>query len=159
MRSSSWLVSLAYEARVRHASDRRRDDVAATRLAAMHSRILAGLRCAVALDIEAFLGADADPYGVIVTCHNGNSAQGFVVTRMDDGIGRRNLTVDLTGGALSCRYEICGDAINGATDRHVSAIEIAHSGSALSLWNGGRVRTFATVDALSAFLLAPILGA
>ena len=76
-----------------------------------------------------------------------------------DGIGRRHLSVELTAGALSGRYEICGDAINGATDHHVSAIEIANSGSAVSLWNGGRVRTFATVDALSAFLLAPILGA
>ena len=156
---SSWLISLAYEARVRHAADRRRDEVTAARLAAMHTRILASLRCAVAFDIEAFLEADADRDGVTVTCHNGSSAQGFVVSRTDDGIGRRHLNVDLTAGTLSCRYETRGDAINGATDHHVSAIEIAQSGSALSLWNGGRVRTFATVDALSAFLLAPILGA
>lgn len=129
------------------------------RRAAMYSRVLASLRSAIALDIEGFLGADADRYGVRVTCHNGSSAQGFVVARMDDGIGRRNLTVDLTAGALSCRYEISGDALNRTSDRRVLALEIANCGSALSLWDGGRGRTFATVDALSAFLLAPILGA
>ena len=45
------------------------------------------------------------------------------------------------------------------TFRRNLASEIGDDSIALLLWDGGLVHRFATVDALSAFPLAPILGA
>lgn len=157
MRSNGWITLLAYEARIRHAADCRREQGTAKRLVAMRSRVLANLRSAIALDIEGFLGADGDKSGSALTCHNGSSAQGFVVVRVDESIGRRSLAVDVRAATLSCRYDLGGGSIDG-TDQRVLTIDIGNDGSALSLWNGGLDRTFATVDVLSAFLLAPILA-
>jgi len=157
MIENSWITLLAYEPRIRHAADRRREDVAFRRLTSVHSRILAELRCAVALGIDAFLGADGDRPGSALTCQNGSSPQGFVISRADDRIGRRSAAIELDGATLTCRYEMCGTRIIGATDQWVLAIEIGNGESAL--WQGGLVRRFTTVDDLSAFLLAPILDA
>ncbi len=159
MRSNTWIALLAYEARVQHAADCGREARTATRLAAVRSRVIADLRRAMALDIEGFLGADGDRSRSGLTCRNGSSAQGFVVSRTDAGAGTRSLAVDLEGGTLSCRYETGGSHVGGRPDRRGLAIEIGNDGTALSLWDGGVNRTFATVDVLSAFLLAPILGA
>jgi hypothetical protein len=158
MKSNTWIALLAYEACVRHAADCRRNEETATRLAALHSNVLADLRCAIALHIEGFLGAGGDRSQVTLTGHNGGSARGFDVSRMEDGTRTRNLAVALEAGALSCRYDICGGSINGASDHRGLAIAIGNDGSALSLWDGGLHRTFATGEVLSAFLLAPILG-
>ena len=157
MRSNAWITLLAYEARIRHTADCRRDEGTAKRLSAMRSRVLAKLRASIAVDIENFVGAHGDNSGSALSCHNGSSAQGFVVLRIDDSIGRRSLAVDISATTLRCRYDMSGGSING-TEQRVLTIEIGQDGSALSLWNGGLDRTFATVDVLSAFLLTPILG-
>jgi hypothetical protein len=159
MIENSWITLLAYEPRIRHAANRHREDVAFRRLASVHSRILAELRCAVALGIDAFLGADGDRPGSALTCQNGPSPQGFVISRADDRIGRRSAAIDLDGATLTCRYEMCGASIIGVTDQWVLAIEIGNGESGLALWQAGLARRFTTVDALSAFLLAPILAA
>jgi hypothetical protein len=91
-------------------------------------------------------------------CHNSASPDGFIVSRTDAAVGTRRLAVDLGTGTLNCHYETRGGIGQGSDQRHL-AIEIGNNGVALSLWNQGLVRSFTTVDALSAFLLAPILGA
>jgi hypothetical protein len=156
MKPNAWIALLAYEACVRHATDCRRDERNAGRLASVHSRVLAELRCAIALDIEHFLRAGDGRSGSGVTCCNSGSAQGFVVSRTDGRVGLRRLAVDLEAGTLSCRYETGEGAI--ALDLPELAIDIGRNGSTLSQWAGGVARTFETVDALSAFLLAPIFG-
>jgi len=152
-----WMVLLAYEPRMRHMADRRRDAVALRRLDSAHSRILAELRCAVALDIEGVLEADGNPSGFGLTCENGTTLQGFVVSRADDHVGARSLAIDLDGDTLTCRYENRNSI--GVTDRRVLGIDMGNGGSSMALWEAGSARTFATVDALSAFLLTPILSA
>jgi hypothetical protein len=149
---------LAYEARIRHAANCRREEGTARRLASVRSRVIADLRCAIASDIEGFLRADGDQSGSGLTCCNGSSAQGFVVSRTDAHVATRMLAVDLKAGTLSCRYETRGSSIGEPSNQRVLAIEIGNDGAALSLWDGGLDRTFATVDVLSAFLLAPILS-
>ena len=158
MRSNTWLALLAYEPRIRHAADRRREERSAKRLASVRSRVVADLRSAIALDVEGFLRADLDGSGSALTCRNGSSAHGFVVSREDDRVGTRMLAVDLDVGTLSCRYETRGRAIGAPSVQQVLAIEIGNDGAGLSLWDGGLNCTFATVNVLSAFLLAPILG-
>jgi hypothetical protein len=158
MIQNSWITLLAYEPRIRHAANRRREEVACRRLASVHSRILAELRCAVALDIDAFLDADGDRRGSALTCQNGSSLQGFVISRADNRLGTRSVAIDLDGATLTCRYEICGNSIF-VTDQWAITIDIGNGGTALALWQAGLVRTFTTVEALGAFLLAPILDA
>ena len=150
---------LAYEGRVRHTADCRREERIAHRLAAVRARVLADLRCAIALDIEGFLHADGDRSASALSCGNHGPAQGFVVSRTDDRLGTRRLAVDLTAGTLRCSYDAPGSHIGAASAQRVLAVDIGRDGATLSLWDGGLDRTFATVDALSAFLLAPILGA
>lgn len=156
MRSNTWNASFPYEARIQYAADCRRDEETATRLAAMHSRILADLRCAIALNIEAFIGAPGGRAGVTLTCHN-RAPRGFVVSRIDDGIHTRQFAVDIKAGALRCRYRIGGGSSNRVSDHRELAMHIENDGSALSLWEGGLHRTFAGVDVVSVFLLAPML--
>jgi hypothetical protein len=159
MTSHTWLTLLAYEARIRHAADSGREEARVRRLAAARSRVVAHLRCAMALDIEGFVGADGDSSVSALTCQNGSSVQGFVVSRMDGRIRTRRHCVDLEAGTLSCRYDNGGNGTSdGASDRRVLAIDIGDDGSALTLWDDGVARRFATVDVLSAFLLAPILA-
>jgi hypothetical protein len=157
MKANTWIALLAYEGCIRHAADCRRNQETATRLAAVHSRVVAELRYAIALEIESFLGAHGDRSGLTFTCHDDGSAQGFVVSRMDDGIRTRHVAVDLKAGALSCRYDRCGGSANAASGQRELTMHIENDGSALSLWEGGLHRTFATIDALTVFLLAPIL--
>lgn len=158
MTSTTWITLLAYEARVRHAATCRREEGAAKRLASVRARVVADLRRAIALDIEGFLGEDGDRSGTVLIC-NGKSAQGFVVSRTDDRVGSWSLAVDLNAGTLRCRYDACGGSVDAAAAQRMLAIEIGRDGTTLSLWDGGLDRRFATIDALSAFLLAPLLGA
>jgi hypothetical protein len=80
MKSNTWIALLAYEACIRHAADCRRNQETATRLAAVHSRVLTNLRCAIALDIEGFRGADGARPGVTFTYCDAGFGQGFVVS-------------------------------------------------------------------------------
>ena len=64
----------------------------------------------------------------------------------------------LTAGTLSCGDDMRGGSINEASDHQVLTIDIGNLGAAPTRWVAGLVRSFATVDVLSAFLLAPILG-
>jgi hypothetical protein len=156
MRTNAWITLLAYEARIRHAADCRRSEETNARLDAVRARVLADLRCAIALDVEVFLHADSDRSGSALTCHDGNSAKGFAVSHTDDSICTRRLTVDLQAASLSCRYDHGGSAFSEASHQRAITIEIGNDGAVLSLWDEGLVRSFATVEALSAFLLAPI---
>jgi len=151
----AWISLLAYEARIRHVADDRLKKEAARRLASVRSRVLAELRCAITLGIEGFLQAD-DGQPVELTCHNGHSAQGFVVSRTDDRIASRRLAVDLEEGTLICRYDLPD---GGGVAREVLAIDIAVGTAALSLWDEGVESSFTTVGTLSALLLAPLLRA
>jgi hypothetical protein len=158
MRSNAWITLLAYEARIRHAADCRREIETAKRLAAVRSRVLADLRCAIALDIEDFLRADGDRAGSALTCHNGSSAHGFAISRTEAGRGTRSLLIHLKAGSLICCYDQGGSPIDKAPNPRGITIDIGNDGAALSWWDAGVVRRFATVDTLSDFLLAPILG-
>ncbi len=60
MKSNDWIRILAYEARRCHAADCRRNEEADARLAAMRSRVLAELRCAIAAGIDRFLHTGGD---------------------------------------------------------------------------------------------------
>jgi hypothetical protein len=130
----------------------------AKRLAAVRSRVLADLRCAIALDIEDFLRADGDRAESALTCHDGSSAHGFAISRTDAGLRTRSLVIDLEAGSLMCCYGQGGSQLGGAPNPRRITIDIGNDGAALSWWDAGVVRWFATVDTLSAFLLAPILG-
>lgn len=158
MGSNTWITLLAYEARIRHAADCRREMETAKRLAAVRSRVLANLRCAIASDIEHFLHADGDRAGSALTCRDGSSAHGFAISRTDAGLRTRSLMIDLKAGSLMCGYDQGENQIDRAPNLRGITIEIGNDGAALSWWDAGLVRRFASVNALSAFLLAPILS-
>jgi len=157
MTSLTWITLLAYEARTGHAADSRRAEEAAKRLASAHSRIVADLRRAIAVEIEGFLQANGESLHSELTCRNSPSAQGFVVSRTRERLASRRLAVDLESAALMCRYDV-GEGRAGAAAEPL-AIEIARGGAALSFWDEGVNRSFATVEDLGAFLLEPILAA
>lgn len=159
MISSHWISLLAYDGRVRHAAARRRQHAEAIRLASIYSRVIANLRCAIASDIEGFIAAGDPTSGSVLTCRNASSPEGFVVRRLDKSIGSRSLTVDLDEGTLQCHYDITGQAPDAIFARRSLTIQTGTDGIAASAWTDGVHGVFATVDMLSAFLLAPILGA
>ena len=158
MTSNALIAVFAYEARRRHVADCRHEEAAAKRRASVHSRVVADLRHAIALDIEGFLRENGNRPGAALICRNDASPEGFIVLRTDNVIGTRRLAVDLRTGRLNCHYETRRQ-IGGPSDARSLVIEIGNDGVALSFWNRGLVRCFADVDALSAFLSAPILGA
>jgi hypothetical protein len=86
----------------------------AKRLAAAGTRLLADLRCAIALDIEDFLRANGDRGGSALTCHDGSSAHGFAVSRTDAGLRTRSLVIDLKAGSLICCSDQGESQIGGA---------------------------------------------
>ena len=152
MKCQPWISLLAYEARSRHVADCCREDAAAKQLASRRCRILAELRLAVLLDLEGFLAATLNMPQILVTCDNGQTAQGFVVSRADQGSVTRCLAVDLSEGTLDCRY-----AGGGSADRTLT-IEIARDSGSFTLWHEGIAQRFASVDTMSAFILAPMFG-
>lgn len=158
MISRHLIALLAYEGRLRHAVACRRQHAEAVRLASIHSRVIADLRCAIVSDIEGFAAA-ADPTpGSLLTCRNASSPEGFVVRRLDESIGSRSLTIDLYEGRLQCRYDIRSQAPAAVFARRSLSIQIGTDGVGTSAWTDGVNYVFATVDLLAAFLLAPILG-
>lgn len=48
MRPNTWIALLAYEARIRHTANCRREEGTARRLASVRARVIADLRCAIA---------------------------------------------------------------------------------------------------------------
>ena len=156
MTSHDWITLLAYEPRRRHAAARLRADGEAKRLDATRSRVLAELRRAVALDIEGFIDSERHRSGLALRCENGESPEGFVVWSVDDRAGTTSLAVNLDAGTLTCRYDFRATGIRAA-HRQQLAVDIGQADAALSLHEDGRTRRF-DVEALSAFLLAPMLG-
>ena len=146
------------EACASHAADRHREETRANRLAVVRARVLAGVRCAIALNIETVFEANGDGADSTWTCDNAPSTQGFVVLRDDRRIGARSMAIDLDGAGLTCRYHGCHSSIGDAPERDRLTIEMGRDGATLSIWNGGLSRRFANADALSAFLLAPLLA-
>jgi hypothetical protein len=157
MRCQPWMSLLAYEAHVRHVADRRREDAAAERLVSRRCRLLAELRLAVLLDLEGFLAANRDTPQILVTCDNGQTAQGFVVSRSDQGTVTRRLAVELRAGTLDCRYSAHG-CRGGASDPWNLTIQMPSDSGSFSRWQEGIEQRFASVDTMSAFILAPMLG-
>lgn len=157
MKSNDWIRLLAYEARRWHAADCRRNEEASARQAAVCSRVLAELRCAVALGVDGFLSANRNQPARALTCEDAGADHGFIVSHTDSVGSQRSVTVDLKASSLRCRYERCTGAISGALSAGMITIEI-HDGAALCSWNEGLMRKFVTVDVLCAFLLEPILA-
>jgi hypothetical protein len=144
---NSWIALFANEPRLRHAADRRRDEEAAARAASHHGAVVAALRLAVSLDIQRCAN---------VTCQDGRSPQGFVVSRTDGHDITRVVVVDINARALRCLYK-SGPGADGRPGESRLDVQIA-SGGALSIWSEGIARTFATVEELSQHLLAPLFG-
>ena len=155
MRSQRWISRLVDEARIGHVADCRREDAAAAQRAALRCRTLAELRLAVLLDLEGFLAANRDLPQMRVTCDNGRTAQGFIVSRADHGSVTRLLAVELSDGTLDCRYSSGGGG-DGSSDQPTLTVQIARDNGSFSLWREGIEQRFASVDIMSAFLLAPM---
>lgn len=70
MTSNALIAVFAYEAWRRHVADCRHEEAAAKRRASVHSRVVADLRHAIALDIEGFLCENGNRPGAALICRN-----------------------------------------------------------------------------------------
>lgn len=157
---ADWIKRLADDERRRDAV-RVRDDEMAARKAdfVRHNgrRLIDELRATVTRDVEAFRGEFAgDPARdvvVDVTAADG----GFVVRKPAPGAVSITVTPDLEAATMVCHYRFM--LTNGLPPREdrIDVMFVGEGGEIVHLKHHRTGQVFATADALSEFLLLPVL--
>ena len=156
---ADWIKKIADDERKRDAV-RVRDDAAAAHKADLvrrnGRRLVDELRATVTRDVEAFrseFAGDATRDIVVEAAADG----GFVVRRPAPGAVTLTVTPNLEGAAMVCHFRFT--LANGLPPRE-DRIDMTFAGDAgetLLLRHHGTGQVFATADALSEFLLVPVL--
>jgi hypothetical protein len=124
--------------------------------AAAH-RLLEDLRATVTRDVEAFREEFAGDPGRAVVAEAAALADGIVVRKPAPRATSLTVTPQLHAGAIACHYQFF--ATDGRPPREerieVSVVGDGHAPPQVKLHGTGQV--FATTDALSEFLLVPVL--
>jgi hypothetical protein len=156
---AEWIKRIADEER-RRDSVRVRDDETAARKADLvrrnGQRVIDELRAAVTRDVEAFRdefkGDRARDIVVEATVPDG----GFVVLKPAPAGASLTVTPNLETAAIACHYRFT--LANGLPPREDrSDVVFAGDGETMQMKHNGTGQVFPTADALSEFLLVPVL--
>jgi hypothetical protein len=157
---ADWIKRIADDERTRDAVRAREDDIAARKADLVRRngrRLIDELRVAVTRDVEAFRdefpGDSARDIVVDPTAPDG----GFVVRKPAPAIVALTVTPNLEAAAVLCHYRFT--LPNGLPPRE-DRIDVTFAGDAgetLQMKHYGSGQVFATADALSEFLLVPVL--
>jgi hypothetical protein len=154
-----WIKRIADEERRRDSVRIKEDDTAARKADLVRlngQRLVDELRATVSRDVEAFRGEFAgDPTRDIVVDATASDG-GFSVTKPAPGAVSLTVTPNLAAALVSCLYRF---SLTGGLPPREDRIDVMFSdgGETLLMKHHGTGRAFATAEALSEFLLVPVL--
>ena len=159
---ADWIKRIADDERSRDSARVRADEVASQHadLISRHGRRLVDeLRSAVTRDLDAFRGEFPGDAARDIAVETTGADGGFVVRRPAPAAVSLTVVPNLAAAALVCRY--CFTPANGLPPREDrSDVMLARDGGeTLQMKDPGTGQVFHTADALSEFLLVPVLTA
>ena len=159
---ADWIKRIADDERSRDSARVRADEVAAQHadLISRHGpRLVDELRTAVTRDLDAFRGEFPGDAARDIAVETTGADGGFVVRRPAPAAVSLTVVPNLAAAALVCRYRFT--PANGLPPREDrSDVMLARNGGeTLQMKDPGTGQVFHTADALSEFLLVPVLTA
>jgi hypothetical protein len=157
---ADWIKRIADDERKRDAVRLRDDEMAARKVDLVRRngrRLVDELRATVTRDVEAFRGEfEGDRTRDIVVDATALDG-GFVVRKPAPAAVSLTITPNLAAGAMLCHYRFT--LANGLPPREdrIDVIFAGDGGEILQMKHHGTGQVFATADALSEFLLVPVL--
>lgn len=156
---ADWIKRIADDERRRDAVRVREDEVAARKADVIRRngrRLVDELRAAVTRDADAFRNEFAgDPARDIVVDATPLDG-GFVVRKPAPAAVSLTITPNLEAAAMVCHYRFTLTGLPPREDR-IDVMFAGDGGEALLMKHHGTGQVFATADALSEFLLVPVL--
>ena len=157
---ADWIKRIADDERRRDATRLREDEAAARKAELVRRngrRLIDELRAAVVRDVDAFRSEFADdPVRAVVVGATGPDG-GFTVRKLASAAVSLTVTPNLDAAVTVCTYRFSvKDGMPPREDR----IDVLFAGNAtdtLQMKHRGTGQVFATADALSEFLLVPVL--
>ena len=156
---ADWIKRIADDERKRDAVRVKEDETAARKADLVHrngQRLFDELRATVARDVEAFRGEFAGDRARDVVVEASVPDGGFVVHKPAPAAVSLRVTPNLEAASMVCHYRFT--LPNGLPPREDRIdVMFAGDGEILQLKHHGTGQVFATADALSEFLLIPVL--
>ena len=157
---ADWIKRIADDERTRDAVRAKEDEIAARKADLVRRngrRLIDELRATVTRDVEAFRDEFAGDPARDILVEATASDGGFVVRKPAPGGTSLTVTPNLDAAAMVCHYRFT--IANGLPPRE-DRIDVIFSGNeteTLQTRHHGTGQLFATADALSEFLLVPVL--
>lgn len=159
--AADWIKRIADDERERDAVRVREHEAAARKADLVRRngrRLIDELRAAVTRDVGAFRDEfPGDAARAVVVDTTAASDGGFVVRKPAPAAVMLTVTVNLESAAMVCHY--CFTLADGLPPREdrVDMMFAGDGGETLQLKHHGTARVFASADALSEFVLVPVL--
>ena len=159
---ADWIKRIADDEKGRDAVRLRADEVAAQTadLVSRHGgRLVDELRTTVTRDLEAFRGEFPGDAARDIAVETTGTDGGFVVCRPAPAAVSLTVAPNLAGAALVCHYRFTlGNGLPSREDR-IDVMLGRNGGETLQMKDHATGQVFRTADALSEFLLVPVLTA
>ena len=157
---ADWIKRIADDERMRDATRLREDEAAARKAELVRRngrRLIDELRAAVVRDVDAFRGEFAgDPVRAIVVDAT-RADGGFTVRKPASAAVSLTVTPNLNAAVTVCTYRFTvSDGMPPREDR-IDVLFADNATDTLQMKHRGTGQVFATADALSEFLLVPVL--
>ena len=157
---ADWIKRIADDERKRDTLRVREDEIAARKADLVRlngHRLILELRATVARDVEAFRAEFAGDRARDIVVEAAASDGGFVVRKPAPAAVSLTVTPNLDAAAMVCDYRFT--LPNGLPPRldRIDVVFAGDGGETLLMKHHGTGRLFATADALSEFLLVPVL--
>ena len=156
---ADWVKRLADEERKRDAIRVREEETAARKadLVRVHGRrLLEELRATVTRDVEAFREEFAGDRARDITFENTQLAGGFVIRKPESPAVSLTVEPHLEAAAVGCHYRFTPTKGLPPREDRLELVFVGDTVETLQIRHHGTGRVFATVEALSEFLLAPV---
>ena len=157
---ADWIKRIADDERSRDAARAREDEVAAQKadLVRRHGqRFIDELRTTLTRDLDAFRGEFPGDAARDIAIETTGADGGFVVRRPAPAAVSVTVTPNLEAAAMVCHYRFTLAKGFPSREDRVDVIFARDGGETLQMKDHATGRVFATADALSEFLLVPVL--
>jgi hypothetical protein len=156
---ADWIKRIADDERRRDAERATEDETAARKADLVRrngQRLIDELRATVTRDAEAFRNEFPGDRARDIVVESTAPGSGFVVRKPAPTAVSLTVTPNLEGAAMACHYRFT--LTNGLPPREDRIdVMLAGDGTELQMKHHGTGQTFTTADALSEFLLVPVL--
>jgi hypothetical protein len=157
---AEWIKRLADDERRRDAAHVREDEAAARKADLVRQngrRLIDELRAVVTRDVDAFRAEFAGDRAREIVIHATGPDGGFAVRKPASASVSLTVTPNLDAAVTVCAYRFAGNDGMPPREDRLDVLFVSDATGTLQMKHRGTGQVFATADALSEFLLVPVL--